>query len=281
MPPSTSRASTSVPVWRTSLPASVISASRPAVTGGIRWRCTPHVREWSVRKRRLSSSSIPCQSWAVTGRSPSIAARQSPVSSTVCVDVRVHDVTELVEGGDAGDAGRRRDGGSRGQAVHLGDEVVARHGVQGATGPVGGDGEVDHGEAGADQQQVAVGQLLGPGVADQPVRRLQRGRRPVGAGPGAGGQHDRAGDDRLAGGEPDHEAVTATVDAEHGLGASLEPGVAGVLGRGLQQAGDVVAVHPAGDEVLRLGLGVVVGAHPAEEVLRVAREGAHPARRAR
>ena len=59
-------------------------ASRPAVIGGIRWRWMSQVRASSVRKRRLSSSRSPCQSWAVTERSPSMAARQSPVSSTVC-----------------------------------------------------------------------------------------------------------------------------------------------------------------------------------------------------
>ena len=80
--------------------------------------------------------------------------------------------------------------------------------------------------------------------------------------------------------EAHHEPVAAAVDADARTGlASHEPGVGGVLGRGAQQALDVVAVDAAGDEVLRLGLRVVVLADPAEEVLGVARERAHPARR--
>ncbi len=194
------------------------------------------------------------------------------------VDVGVDRVLQLRERAQAGDARGRWHGRSGGQPVDLGHQVVPRDRVQGAAGPVGGDGEVDHGQAGADEQQVAVGQLLRPRVGDQPGRGRDGCGRPVGAGSGAGREDDRPRHDRLAGREPDHEAVTAAVDAEHRLLATLEAGVAGVLGRGLEQGGEVVAVHPTRDEVLGLGLGVVVVADPAEEVLGVAREGAHPAR---
>ncbi len=72
-----------VPVCRSQRPASPMSARRRAVTGGIRWRRTSQARASSVRNVRLSSSASPRQSCAVTGRSPSMAGRQSPVSATV------------------------------------------------------------------------------------------------------------------------------------------------------------------------------------------------------
>ena len=53
------------------------------MAGAIRCRCTSHERASSAMKRRLSASDRPRHSWEVTGRSPSIAARQSPVLATV------------------------------------------------------------------------------------------------------------------------------------------------------------------------------------------------------
>ena len=195
------------------------------------------------------------------------------------LDVGVQHPAELRERADPGDARGRRHGGRRGQAVDPGDLVVPRHRVQGAALAVGGDRDVDHRQAGADEQQVAVGQLLGPRVRDEPLGVTQALRRPVGAGAGAGGEHHGAGHDRLPRGEAYDEPVAATVDADARVVAALEPRVAGELRGVLQQRLDVVAVDPAGHEVLRLGLGVVVAAHPPEEVLGVARERAHPAGR--
>ncbi len=109
-------------MWRTSRPDDAIERSRSAVTGGIRWRTTPHARECSARKRRLSSSPSPCHSCAVTGRSPSTAARQSPVSSTVwstcavtaaCSSSRVPIRVMPGGGGTAGVVGRRCTPGTR------------------------------------------------------------------------------------------------------------------------------------------------------------------------
>ena len=192
-------------------------------------------------------------------------------------DVGVDGVPQLVERGEPGDAGRRRDRRRGRQHVVAGHQVVTRHRVQGAARPVGGDRDVDHGQAGADEEQVAVGELLGPGVRDQAAGRDQVRRRPVDAGLGAGREDHRAGHDRAALVEADDEPVAAPVDAEDPGLAAYEPGVGGVLGGGAQQALDVLAVHAARHEVLGLGLAVVVLAHPAVEVVGVAREGAHAA----
>ena len=59
---------------------------------------------------------------------------------------------------------------------------------------------------------------------------------------------------------------------------AYEPGVAGELGGGGEQALDVAAEDCARRELVRLELRVVVVAQPAEEVLGVAREGAHARR---
>ena len=72
-----------VPRWRSSRPALAIASKRRAVAGAMRWRWTSQLRASSAMKRRLSASDRPRHSWAVTGRRPSIAARQSPVASTV------------------------------------------------------------------------------------------------------------------------------------------------------------------------------------------------------
>ena len=206
--------------------------------------------------------------------------RRAPVAGLLDDPAHVgpHDVAQLVERVGAGDARRGRHGGCGGHPVDLGHQVVPRDGVQRTTRTVGGDRDVHHGQAGADEEQVAVGQLGGPGVVDEAVRVGQPGRCPVGSRTSAGGEHDGSGGDRLAGREPDQEPVPAAVDPGHRLVTAFEAGVAGVLRRGLQQARHVVAVHAPGHEVLGLGVLVVVPAHPSEEVLRVAWEGAHPAR---
>ena len=249
------------------------------MTGGIRCRCTSQVRACSARKPSLVLLAEPLPE--LGGHRAEPVDGGAPVAGLLdrVVDVGVDRRVQLVEGAEPGDAGRGRHGRGRRQAVHPGHEVVPRDRVQRAAGAVRGDGDVDHGQAGADEQQVAVGQLLrSTGRRPAAASVARPAGRPVGAGSGAGGEDDGAGDDRLAGREADHEPVAAAVDAEDGLLPALEPGVAGVLRGGRQQAGHVVAVHPPRHEVLRLRLGVVVGADPAEEVLGVAREGAHPAR---
>ena len=254
---------------RRSRPAGVRSPATSGAGG------SPTCERARRRNRRLSSSQRPCHSCAVTGRRPSIAARQSPVSSTVRLDVGVDDALQLLERADAGDARRWRHQRGGRHPVRRGHQVVPRDRVQGPPRTVRSDRDVDHGQSGADQQEVAVGQLVGPGVRD--VGTAEPGRCPVGARRGPGGEYDGAGDDRLPRREAHREPVTASGDPDHGFLAAFEAGVAGVLRRGLQQAVDVVAVHRARDEVLRLRLRVVVVAHPAEEVLGVPREGAHPA----
>ena len=194
------------------------------------------------------------------------------------LDVRAHCGPQLVERVQPADAGRRRHGRGGRQHVVGGDDVVARHRVQRAVLTVGRDRDVDHRQAGADEQQVAVGELVAPGV-EQPTGRGQLVGCPVGAGLRAGREHHGAGDDRAALVEADDQAVTAPVDPDHAGLAAYEAGVGGVLGGRAQQALDVVAVDPAGHEVLRLGLRVVVLADPAVEVLGVARERAHAAGR--
>ena len=76
-------AAVTVPVCRIHRPASSTAARRSAVTGGMRWRWASQARASSARKVWRSSSERPRHSWAVTGRRPSMAARQSPVSATV------------------------------------------------------------------------------------------------------------------------------------------------------------------------------------------------------
>ncbi len=191
--------------------------------------------------------------------------------------VVVQDLAQHLQGVDPGDAGRRRHGRSRRQTVHAGEEVVARHGVQHAVGTVGGDRDVDHRQPGTDQQQVALGQLLGPRVGDEVATDV--GRRPVGARPRAGRQDHGARDHRLTAGETYDEPVAAALDAGDLVLLALEAGVAGELGRALQQRLDVAAVDVPRHEVLRLRGRIVVASYPPEEVLGVAREGAHPARR--
>ena len=203
--------------------------------------------------------------------------RRAPVAGLLDgpLDVGVHDALQLLERADAGDARRWRHHRGGGQPVRRGDQVVARDRVQLPPRTVRRDRDVDHGQAGADQQEVAVGQLVGPGVCD--VSTAEPGRCPVDARRGPGGEYDGAGDDGLPRREAHREPVLAPGDPDHGFLAAFQAGVAGVLRRGLQQAVDVVAVHPARDEVLRLRVPVVVVAHPAEEVLGVPREGAHAA----
>ena len=195
------------------------AASRPAVaigveararsTGAIRWRCTSQVRASSAMKRRLSASDRPRHSWAVTGRRPSIAARQSPVASTVALDVCVSIVersasrswVRVTPGGGG-------TGGSRGQHVGLRARVVARDDVDGAARAVGADREVDHRQARAEHQHVAD---LGDRLRST-GRRRAAGRRRSSAGaqpvPGlaARGEHDGPRLDALAVGELDDEA---------------------------------------------------------------------------
>ena len=207
---------------------------------------------------------------------PESVDRRSPVAGLLHgpLDVRIDDALQLVERADAGDARRWRHQRGGWHPVRRGHEVVPRDRVQGPPRTVCGDRDIHHGESGADEQEVTVRQLVGPWVCD--VATAEPGRCPVGARRGPGGEHDGTGDDRLPRGEAHGEPVTASGDPHHGFVSAFEAGIAGVFGRGLQQAADVVAVHPPWDEVLRLRLRVVVVAHPAEEVLGVPRERAHP-----
>ena len=207
---------------------------------------------------------------------PKTVDRRAPVAGLLDspLDVRVDDALQLVERADPGDARRWRHQRGGRHPVRRGHEVVPRDGVQRPPRTIRRDRDVDHGESGADEQEVTVGQLVGPRVCD--IGTAEPCRRPVGARRGPGGEHDGAGDDRLPRGEAHREAVTASGDPDHGFQSAFEAGVAGELRRGLQQAADVVAVHPPWDEVLRLRLRVVVVAHPAEEVLGIPRESAHP-----
>ena len=217
----------------------------------------------------------PCHSCAVTGRRPSIAARQSPVSSTVrstwasttrCSSSSVPIRVMPGGGGTIGVVGIRCAAGTRscretvcrvrpGRSAAIATSTMVRPVPTSRRSPSG---------SSSVQGSATVG-------------TAEPGRCPVGARRGPGGEHDGAGDDRLPRREAHREPVAASGDPDHGFLAAFEAGVAGVLRRGLQQAVDVVAVHPPRDEVLRLRLRVVVVAHPAEEVLGVAREGAHPA----
>ena len=211
------------------------------------------------------------------GHRPEAVDRRAPVAGlgNGHLDVGVDDPVQLLERADPGDARRR--GHQRGgrHPVRRGHQVVPRDRVQGPSRTVRRDRDVDHRQPGADQQEVTVGQLVVPGVRH--VGTADPGRCPVGARRGPGGEHDGAGHDRLTRGQAHREPVTASGDPDHGFLPAFEAGVAGVLRRGLQQAVDVVAVHRARDEVLRLRFLVVVVAHPAEEVLGVPREGAHAA----
>ena len=198
MPPGTAVVATTVPVWRTSRPESAIASSRPAVTGGIRWRWTSQLRAWSARKRRLSSSSSPCQSWAVTGRSPSIAG--APVAGLVdgAADVGVARRGAARRacamrvmpggGGTAGVVGTRCTSGTRscretvcsvrpGRSAAIATSTMVRPVPTSSRSP--------------------SGSSLGPRVGDEAVGVGQPGGRPVGARAGAGGEDDGAGDDRL------------------------------------------------------------------------------------
>ena len=123
-------------------------------------------------------------------------------------DVGAQRATELVQPVPPGDAGRRRGRGSGGHDVVLGHRVVAGDGVEGATLAVGADREVDHGQAGAEQQHVTgVGDRLRPRVAHQPRVVEERLGCPARARGAAGGEHDGAGLDPLAVGELDDETV--------------------------------------------------------------------------
>ena len=183
---------------------------------------------------------------------------------------------EGVEVLGAGDAGRRRHRGRRGQHVGQRHRVGARDHVDGAVRPVGADREVDHGQARAQHQHVAdLGDRLRPRVGDQAGVGRELGRGPPGAGSAAGREDDRAGLEPLAVGELDDEPVAGAADVGDLGVAPYEPGVAGELGRGGQQALDVAPERRARREVVRLELRVVVVAQPAEEVLGVAGERAH------
>ena len=271
------RAETTVPRCRFSRPASTTASSRPAVAR--RHPVPVHVPGAGVVGEEGALVLVAEPAPELGGDRPEAVDGRAPVAGLGdgVRHVLVEDLAQLLQALDAGDARGRGNRRRRGQAVDVGEQVVARDRVQHPVGPVGGDRDVDHGQAGADEQQVALGQVLVPRVGDEVAAEV--GRRPVGARAGAGGQHHGAGDDRLAARQSYDEPVAALLDARDLVLLALEPGVAGELGGRLQQRLEVAAVDVARHEVLRLGLRVVVASYPPEEVLGVAREGAHPARR--
>ena len=269
------RADATVPVCRTRRPASANGVQPARGLGG-----HPVPRDLPRASVLLDEPALVVVTQALPqlrGHRPEAVDRRAPVAGLGDrpLDVGVDDPVQLLERADPGDARRRRHQRGGRHPVRRGHQVVPRDRVQGPPRTVRSDRDVDHGQPGADQQEVTVGQLVVPGVRD--IGTAEPGRRPVGARRGPGGEHDGAGDDRLTRGEAHREPVTAPGDPDHGFLPAFEAGVAGVLRRGLQQAVDVVAVHRARDEVLRLRFRVVVVAHPAEEVLGVPREGTHPA----
>ena len=212
------------------------------------------------------------------GDGPQSVDRGAPVAGALDgrLDVRGQRGPQGVEALGAGDARRRRHRGSRGQHVGVGHGVGARDDVDGAVGPVGADREVHHGQTRAEHEHVAdLGDPLRPRVGDESVVVRQLGRRPAGAGPAAGRQHDGARLDPVAVGELDDEAAAGLVDVDDLGATAYEPGVAGELRRRGEQALEVAPEHRARREVVGLEVRVVVVAQPAEEVLGVAREGAH------
>ena len=258
-------------MWRTSLPAAATASSRRGRDRGHPVAVHVPRRACSARKRRLSSSRQPCHSWAVTGRSPSTAARQSPVSSTVCSTCAATAALQLVEGawirvmpGGGGTAG------VVGSRCGSGTSVVARDRRAGAVGPVGGDGEVDHRQAGADEQQVAA--RAAPGST---------GRRPGAATPASSGGPSRCpaasrwparrpGDSTARRGEP-----TTNRSPRRSMSATSAGGVRGGRCRGTPRRSSAGLrcsrrTPRAATKSCGCALGVVVGAQPAEEVLGVA-----------
>jgi hypothetical protein len=135
-----------------------------------------------------------------------------------------------------------------------------------------GERGVDRGEAGAEQQHhilraEPVGEALGPGVVDPglPERRgidaPRRRRLEI-----AGGEDDRVGPNFAAVGEMHALRPDADRFAPHRLDPRLG-----------EQSGEIVAVEHA----RRIAFGGAAGAirEPADEMLRIVGEGAHPPRR--
>ena len=237
-----------------------------AVTGGIRCRRTSQARASSARKVAVVLAQPAPQlggdgTQPVDRRAPVAGARRRCARRARCTVARASSRSwaRVMPGG----GGTGRGGGQHVRARH---GVVPRDRVQVPSGPVGGDRDVDHGQAGADQQQVAARGLAGPRVGEPAGRRREPGRCPVGAGPApVASTTARATIEPAV--VPSSRRTTnrspRPVDADDAGVASDEPGVAGVLSRRWQQALDVVAVHAAGDEVLGLGLRVVVLCAPS------------------
>jgi hypothetical protein len=173
--------------------------------------------------------------------------------------------------------------------VRCWNPTAAGHGVQGAARAGQGERDVDHGEAGADEQHVAVGrgQLVEPiesarrpGVGDEPVRGSQRVGRPGRAGrEDARREHHRVRRQDAAVGEGEVHAAGHRAGVSDPLTSVLEGDGAGPaqrLGQGVLQ---VAAVVGARDEVGGSGIGVAVRVQPLDEVTGVVRQRAHAAGR--
>ncbi len=166
--------------------------------------------------------------------------------------------------------------------MRAGDQAVPGDGVHAPSGAGQDERDVDHGEAGAEEQQVLVlGQAAqcprGPRVGDEPRRAAEPGGRPGVVGrEGAEGEHHGVGVQAASGAEPERHPGSGPPGGDDPVVHPVQPGGAGPGLGGRQYLAEVGPVEAAGDVV---GGGVDAGraaGQPAHEVVRRVGEGAHP-----
>ncbi len=169
-----------------------------------------------------------------------------------------------------------------GRQVLLGEEPVAGHRVHDATRPGQGDRHVRHGQTRADQQEVPVlgygAECAGrPRIGDVAVGPPQRRTGPVLAGGEvAESEHRRGRPELTAVGELQRQPGSLSARADHPVADPVQTAPSAAGDGVLQHPNQVPAVLLTGDEVTGSAGEAFLG-EPAQEVLGVVGEGAHPA----